>query len=94
MTKEEFERKAHQAIDDFSNKIDELNQKSKDLSADLKQEYDEKIARLHQERDELRTRMDNFNADAQVTWDDAKDDFAHALENLKSGFRKLTGLFD
>ena len=85
MTREEFEIKAHQFIDELSYKIDELS---------LKAEVQEKIKALKEEREELKTKMNDFNNDADVSWDEAKADFADALDSIKTGFSKLGKIFD
>jgi len=94
MTREEFEIKAHQFIDELSYKIDELSLKADSFSAEVKAEIQEKIKNLKEEREELKTKMNDFNNDADVSWDEAKADFADALDSIKTGFSKLGKIFD
>lgn len=94
MNKEDFKVKANEVLNDFTARIEELSRKSEDLSNDLKVEFDEKLQQLKQEKEHFKAKMEDMNREAGPAWDDAKVDFSHALDNFKSGFRKLISIFD
>ncbi|MXV39183.1 hypothetical protein GO491_10920 [Flavobacteriaceae bacterium Ap0902] len=90
MTKEEFKICSKDALNDITNRIDELRQRSNRIDEDIEREYHDKINQMLVLRDELDQLIDKVDDESkETTWEDVKKEFNFGLEYLEKGFDKL-----
>ncbi|MGI9525750.1 MAG: hypothetical protein ACR2MS_01425 [Weeksellaceae bacterium] len=89
MTGKEFKIYAEDAIMDITHRIDELRQRSNTIDADIKNDFEDKIAGLIQNRDDLRALVEDYEYATENQWEEFKVEFSTGLERLQKGFEKL-----
>lgn len=94
MTKEEIKAKAGEALAEAKSKIKELDAKKDGLSAELKEEFQEKVTALKAKKEALETKIDELEDDAEDKWDEIKDVLGDSLKSFKEGITNLGRLFD
>lgn len=94
MTKDEIKAKASEALADAKSTIQELDAKKDTLSAELKEEFEEKVNALKAKKDALEAKIDALEDDAEDKWEEIKDVLGDSLKSFKDGFTNLGRLFD
>lgn len=94
MTKDEIKAKASEALADAKSTIQELDAKKDTLSAELKEEFEEKVNVLKAKKDALEAKIDALEDDAEDKWEEIKDVLSDSLKSFKDGFTNLGRLFD
>lgn len=89
MNKEEYKIYIRDVVQDITNRIDELRQRSNGVSEKVKAEFEEKVHDLIKMRDDLLRKLEGFDALPENKWEEAKTDFATAIDFLRQGFQKL-----
>lgn len=94
MTKEEIKLQASETLADAKAKIQELDAKKDSISAELKEEFYEKIEVLRAKKDALEAKIDAIEDDAEDKWEEIKEILGDSLQSFKEGFTNLKRLFD
>jgi SMC interacting uncharacterized protein involved in chromosome segregation len=94
MTKDEIKAKASEALADAKSTIQELDAKKDTLSAELKEEFEEKVNALKAKKDALEAKIDALEDGAEDKWEEIKDVLGDSLKSFKDGFTNLGRLFD
>lgn len=89
MKRNDFTEKAKQGIQDLSDKIDELENKAKSASDDLKAEYKEQIKALDKKKSALEHKYNEVKDMAEDKWEETKESFKTGMESLKDTFKHL-----
>jgi chromosome segregation ATPase len=93
MTKDEIKAKAQEAISDAKLKIQEFDAKKDGITAELKEEFQEKIELLKAKKDLLQSKIDSLDDDAEDKWEEIKDILGDSIKSFKEGFTNLGRLF-
>ncbi|WP_439185437.1 hypothetical protein [Carboxylicivirga taeanensis] len=93
MDKETFKENAKKSIDDIFDKIDELEAKKANTTAETKAAYNKKIAELKSKKDDLKIKYDELLNTTGANWDEAKKSFSESADLFKKGIQELTSLF-
>lgn len=80
---------AEQLIKDLRNKIDELIEKAKYASGEVREEMEETIAKLKIQRDKLEEKMDDFRVKNEPKIEEAKHHLKNALDEIGKAFEKM-----
>jgi len=93
-TKDEYIRKMHSRLDQWSNEIDALAAKADQVGAKTRAEYHEHIEILHGKRDHAKKKMEELQQSAAGAWEDMKagvemawDAVGEALASVRSRFK-------
>lgn len=92
--KDEYIRKMHAKLDQWSNEIDALTAKADQAGAQARSEYHKHIEILHGKRDLARNKMEELQKSAAGAWEDMKagvemawDAVGEALDSARSRFK-------
>lgn len=93
-TKDEYVRKMHSKLDQWSNEIDTLAAKVNQAEADARAGYHQQIEALRSKQDEARMRMSELQQAGEGAWEDMKagvemawEAIGEALDSAKSRFK-------
>lgn len=93
MDKQEFRSKAHLAVEKLISNVENLEKKKDEVSADMKDKYNQKITSLHKKKAELLENLERIEARQGENWQERKEIFNNSLEHYKAGFEELSKLF-
>ena len=87
MKKEEFREKAHSVLDEVINHIADMEKKANDVTDDLKDEYNKKLARLKEIKLDLTKKLDDYEGMTESRWDIVKESFSEFLERVNKAWK-------
>ncbi|HHW81089.1 MAG TPA: hypothetical protein GX746_05270 [Bacteroidales bacterium] len=97
MKKEDFRQKAHSVLDEIINNIAEMEKKVNEVSDDMKEEYNERIARLQEIKHDLTKKLEDYEGMTENRWDVVKESFEEFLVRVnkawKVSYRKASSAF-
>lgn len=97
MKKEDFRQKAHSVLDEIINNIAEMEKKVNEVSDDMKDEYNERIARLQEIKHDLTKKLEDYEGMTENRWDVVKESFEEFLVRVnkawKVSYRKASSAF-
>lgn len=97
MKKEDFRQKAHSVLDEIIDSIAEMEKKVNEVSDDMKEEYNEKIARLQEIKHDLTKKLEDYEGMTENRWDVVKESFEEFLVRVnkawKVSYRKASSAF-
>ena len=97
MKKEDFRQKAHSVLDEIINNIAEMEKKVNEVSDDMKEEYNERIARLQEIKHDLTKKLEDFEGMPENRWDVVIESFEEFLVRVNKGwkvsYRKASSAF-
>ena len=97
MKKEDFRQKAHSVLDEIINNIAEMEKKANEVSDDMKEEYNERIARLQEIKHDLTKKLEDYEGMTENRWDVVKESFEEFLVRVnkawKVSYRKASSAF-
>ncbi len=77
---------SQQAMDNFDRQMDQLDAQASKDSAAMSQGWEETKARLAELRANAQTQLDRLGQATAETWDDVKQEFGHAVEDLDDAY--------
>lgn len=93
-TKDEYIRKMHSKLDQWSNEIDALAAKVNQAEAEARAGYHQQIEDLRSKRDNAKRKMAELQQSGEGAWEDMKagvemawDAIGEALDSAKSRFK-------
>ena len=87
MKKEDFRQKAHSVLDEVINHIADMEKKANDVTDDLKDEYNKKLARLKEIKLDLTKKLDDYEGMTESRWDIVKESFSEFLERVNKAWK-------
>ncbi len=87
MKKEEFRRKAHSVLDEVINHIADMEAKANEVSDDMKDEYNKKIARLKEIKLDLTAKLSDYEDMTESRWDVVKESFSDFLDKVNKAWK-------
>lgn len=75
-----------QAMDNFDRQMDQLDAQASKDSAEMSQGWEETKARLAELRANAQTQLDRLGQATAETWDDVKQEFGDAVEDLDDAY--------
>jgi len=97
MKKEDFRQKAHSVLDEIINNIAEMEKKVNEVSDDMKEEYNERIARLQEIKHDLTKKLEDYEGMTENRWDVVKESFEEFIVRVnkawKVSYRKASSAF-
>ncbi len=97
MKKEDFRQKAHSVLDEIIDSIAEMEKKANEVSDDMKEEYNERIARLQEIKHDLTKKLEDYEGMTENRWDVVKESFEEFLVRVnkawKVSYRKASSAF-
>lgn len=97
MKKEDFRQKAHSVLDEIIDSIAEMEKKVNEVSDDMKEEYNERIARLQEIKHDLTKKLEDYEGMTENRWDVVKESFEEFLVRVnkawKVSYRKASSAF-
>lgn len=94
MKKEEIKAKATEALTEAKSKLEELQGKRESMTAELKEEFDEKVILLKVKKKELELKLERMEDQSEEKWDEIKDVLGDSIQSFKDGFTNLGKLFN
>jgi chromosome segregation ATPase len=73
-------------IDEWSNDIDEIENKAKNASSDLNEEYQNQIGRLKKQRDDAIVKLEEIQNTTDGAWEDVKKEAEDAWDTISNTF--------
>lgn len=80
---------AEKILKDFANKIEELIDKAKDSSGDMREELDEAIEALRKKRDQFEEKVKDMKTKNEPKFQEAKVHLRTAMEEMNQAFQKM-----
>jgi uncharacterized protein (DUF3084 family) len=77
---------SQRAMENFDRQMDELDAQASKDSAAISQGWEETKARLAELRANAQTQLDRLGQATAETWDDVKQEFGHAVEDLDDAY--------
>ena len=97
MKKEDFRQKDHSVLDEIIDSIAEMEKKANEVSDDMKEEYNERIARLQEIKHDLTKKLEDYEGMTENRWDVVKESFEEFLVRVnkawKVSYRKASSAF-
>jgi protoporphyrinogen oxidase len=93
MNKNELKREFKDGIDDVFHNIQELENKSEELSGKSKDELNEKIAMLQKKKDEMDSFYEELLNSSEEKAEEINVRFKKSIVNFKKGFKEIAGAF-
>ena len=97
MKEEDFRQKAHSVLDEIIDSIAEMEKKANEVSDDMKEEYNERIARLQEIKHDLTKKLEDYEGMTENRWDVVKESFEEFLVRVnkawKVSYRKASSAF-
>ncbi|HEY3931161.1 MAG TPA: hypothetical protein VGM58_02205 [Verrucomicrobiae bacterium] len=87
--KDDFVSSANADLNALDQKLQELSDKAANASDSVKAEAQTKIQDLRTQRAALNTKLDNVKNATEANWDDARNDFNNAYEDLKNSLKQM-----
>ena len=87
MKKEEFKQKAHSILDEVINHIADMEKKANNVSEDLKDEYNKRLARLKEIKLDLTAKLTDYEDMTESRWDVVKDSFSDFLDKVNKAWK-------
>jgi vacuolar-type H+-ATPase subunit I/STV1 len=94
-TRDEYIQKMHALLDKMNAEIDDLSARAGEAKADVRDEYQERIAQLRAKQEEARTKLASLRDAGEGAWQDLKagvemawDAVGEAIDSAKSHFKK------
>ncbi len=87
MKKEDFRQKAHSVLDEVINHIADMEKKANDVTDDLKDEYNKKLARLKEIKLDLTKKLDDYEGMTESRWDIVKESFSEFLDRVNKAWK-------
>jgi chromosome segregation ATPase len=81
-TRDLYLMKLQTKLEDWNTEIDRLQERSQDVRADLRSEYEDQLAMLRAERDKIANRMTNLQQAGDSAFDEVKAGFDKAWREL------------
>ncbi len=80
---------AEKILKDFANKIEELIDKAKDSSGDMREDLDEALEALRNKRDKFEEKMKDMKTKNEPKFQEAKVHLRSAMEEMNQAFHKM-----
>jgi chromosome segregation ATPase len=81
--KDEYERRLRTVLGDLDDRIDDLQQRAREATADARKRLDPQIRELQQKRSVVTEKLEKVKAAAPGAWDDLKTGIRKAVEDLQ-----------
>ncbi|HSO19308.1 MAG TPA: hypothetical protein VLT88_07625 [Desulfosarcina sp.] len=88
MKREEFVAKMKQQIDDFNQKLNELEQRGADYNQEAREGFNSRINELKQKRDEAVAKFEEVDKAGEKAWEDLKTGATTAWNALQESLKQ------
>ena len=85
--RDKLENDLNNAIADFDQKIEKLNQQIENQKVKISQEQEDALAELKTKRDELQGRLDEAKVQSKEEWNEFKSEFEKDFDNFKTSVK-------
>ena len=92
-SKDEFETKLADRLEQLDKEIDELRARGRDLQGEAKAEWDRKMADLETKREKARLKLEEVRRSSGEAWKDIRQGAQSAWEELDKSFRDASSEF-
>jgi len=94
-TRDEYIQKMHALLDKMNAEIDDLSARAEGAEADVRDEYQKRIAQLRTKQEEARAKLASLRDAGEGAWQDLKagiemawDAIGEAIDSAKTHFKK------
>lgn len=81
--KGEYEKRLRRVVDDLDDRIDDLEQRDRESTADARKNLDRQVVEMKQKREALSERLERVKAAAPAAWEDLKSGVQKAIDDLQ-----------
>ena len=93
MTRKEFVEKMKQELDEFNQRLDELEKRGADYSREARERFEKRIGDLRQKRNDMSQRLEEINRAGDKAWEDLKAGATTAWNALQDGLKEVLSKF-
>jgi uncharacterized coiled-coil DUF342 family protein len=93
MTRKEFVEKMKQQLDEFNQRLDELEKRGADYNREMRERYEKRMGELRQKRNDMARRLEEINLAGDKAWGDLKAGATSAWDALQDGLKEALSKF-
>ncbi|MBN1277163.1 MAG: hypothetical protein JXA35_06695 [Deltaproteobacteria bacterium] len=84
-----FREQTMSKLDEYGNKIDQLQAKAEELQGDAKVKAEEQLTALREKRDKVSEKLKELGSSSGNAWEDVKSGIGAAMEDLGNTYKKV-----
>ena len=92
-TRKEYTEALKSKLDEWNQKIDDLEAKGEEVDADMRAQYRKQIQELKRRRDETEQKLNQLQDAGDEAWEDLKDGADEAWDALESALDRAKSRF-
>lgn len=92
-TKEAFQESLSRTLARVDAELQKLETRARDLAAEARAEWDEKLAALNAKREQARAKLDEIGAASGEAWEHLRDGAQHAWNDLEAAVKEAAAEF-